>query len=230
MTFKVKLLLISCLSIMSSPVFAQFSHSRAVNHYSDNFWIVEQKLIDPRPIHTAPKLMFNGMDFSQLVVVKTESQIDTVSTANIARWNEIFEKRCVGKDKVLLKKMLGNSLSDCPSSAQNREENNQPYNQDRDTLFKLSDIEHIVASYSDDCSVYPEFVAIAELFDPAIGGAIIDFVFFDPQSKKVLWYCKVQGKANVWNNEGTWGEAVNNAFFRFRKIYAKKKKEWKKTL
>lgn len=209
---------------------AQFTRSRLFNHYSDNFWIVQEKVINPLQLHTAPKYQYNGVDFSQLIVEPGGRVQDSLSTENILKWKKAFERTCTGENDAQLKLVMGKNLVRDSLGVESRKANNLNLSKRPRAILRFEDIQEIVKGYEIEGNFFPELSIIVELYDPELAGVLINFVFFDPATRDVLYYVKLQGKSSVAGQDISWEDAVYSAYFRFRKVFAGKKKKWKKEL
>lgn len=209
---------------------AQFTRSRLFNHYSDNFWIVQEKVINPLQLHTAPKYQYNGVDFSQLIVEPGGRAQDKLSVENIKKWKKAFEATCTGENDAHLKLVMGKDLVRDNVGMDARESGNLILSERPRAILRFEDIQKIVKGYEIERNFFPELSIIVELYDPELAGILINFVFFDPATRDVLYYVKMHGKSSVAGQDISWEDAAYSAYFRFRKVFAGKKKKWKKEL
>lgn len=68
------------------------------------------------------------------------------------------------------------------------------------------------------------FVIIVELFDKPSEKAYVDLVFFDIESRNILWYYKTYGYANQSGMTRHWANAISSAYLHFLMAYDRSRK------
>lgn len=207
---------------------AQQAHGKPAKYqYTYDFSILKEKIIDLSSIIDSDSICYFGLDFSNFIyrnLDTTQNQINLET--DIKYWEKKFEKNIVRKNFSGFSQTLQKKFSRQVNSTLNIDQYSNLYRTDTTTQhLGLDSIQKIIKSYPSTDHNGQGFAVIMEEFDANVERVIMNFVFFDTHSKNIDWYVKIQATAGNLDTTRSWEKGMNDAFFRFRKVYYKRRRQ-----
>lgn len=179
------------------------------------------------------KVVYYGLDYSALRIndPKQVALRNKIKSAYVPAWMRYVNRKMRAEyklGKMFRPRAYAYNYTSVQLEAFNMSDNmfvNDDYSLSVDQLSKM------VSAYNLSESAGVGFVIIPEYFkqEGAESSAYVNFVFFDIQTKEVLWGAKMDGLAGGMGYTNYWGRAVYNAFCNFRGlIYKEELKAYKR--
>ncbi|MFT5777909.1 MAG: hypothetical protein ACI837_000857 [Crocinitomicaceae bacterium] len=210
---------------------SQLSRRSALNHNSQNIWILKEYSTDHLPILTTDTLLYCGLDFSEFILKKDSLNAPRATTiSDITYWTDQFKRYCVGrKGNSRLSETLKKEIATSEEMNSHFSLMANPRVDTVDQRIDKESIQRIINSYpklKNNNAI--AFTIIMESFDTRMDRVIMNFAFFDPSDNALLWTMKIQAPVKNFDSREAWARGMNSAFFRFQNMYHKRIRAWRK--